>query len=60
MALPELKFDDDISLWERAAELGYGDGELAPRGEGNLRALFMILGALPSTYEERLAVIHSS
>jgi hypothetical protein len=55
MALPELKLDDDISLCERAAEVGYGDGELAPRGEGNLRALYCILGVLPSTYEERLA-----
>ena len=56
MALPELENPTEIDLWKRAEAVGYGDGELAPRGEGNLRALYMILGVLPSTYEERLAV----
>ena len=56
LALPELRDPTEIDLWERAEAVGYSNGELAPRGEGNLRALYMILGVLPSTYQERLAV----
>jgi hypothetical protein len=57
LALPELSTDDTVSLWERADVVGYANGELAARGEGNLRALYMILGVLPSSEAERRAVI---
>ena len=53
LGLPALDNPTDDDLRERAAEIGYG--ELAPRGEGNLRALMIVLGVLPGTYEERLA-----
>lgn len=57
LALPELKDPNVIDLWERANIIGYGDGELASRGENKLRALYMLLGVLPASEEERKAVI---
>lgn len=53
--LPALKDDaTEIDFLERAYTIGYGDGELTPRGEDNLIALFKVLAVLPSTFAERL------
>lgn len=57
--LPALDPEDTVSLWERAATISYGDNELAPRGEGNLVALLKVLGVIPATRAEKMAVIHS-
>lgn len=60
LGLPGLPDDADrIDFAERAHEIGYGDGELAPRGEDNLLALFKVLAVLPSNFQERLSVIHT-
>lgn len=48
---------DDEALQAKAEILGYGDPDFCKRGEGNLRALFMVLGVLPSSFEERMAVV---
>ncbi|MGH9354024.1 MAG: hypothetical protein ACRD2G_17995 [Terriglobia bacterium] len=59
LELPALENPTQIDLHERASALDYGEANnLAPRGETNLEALLKVYGVVPSTLEERLAVIH--
>jgi hypothetical protein len=53
LQLPALESPTEKDLTRRAFEIEYGDGIFA-RGEKNLVALMKVLGALPSTYEQRL------
>jgi hypothetical protein len=57
LALPALESPSDRDLNIRAFEIDYPD-EVTRRGDKNLEAYMKILGALPSTYEERLKLIH--
>jgi hypothetical protein len=56
LGLPALETPTERDLAIRAFEIDYPD-EVTPRGEGILTAYMKILGAIPSTYEERLKLI---
>lgn len=57
LALPALESPSERDLNIRAFEIDYPD-EVTRRGDKNLEAYMKILGALPSTYQERLRLIH--
>jgi hypothetical protein len=57
LGLPVLIAPTERELAIRAFEIDYPD-EVFPRGEKTLVAVMKILGAIDSTYEERLKLIH--
>jgi hypothetical protein len=56
LALPALSNPSEIDLYERAHAIEWPDPEFCERA--GLRVWMKILGALPSTYHERLQSIH--
>lgn len=56
LGLPALESPTERDLAIRAFEIDYPDA-VTPRGEGILTAYMKILGAIPSTHEERLKLI---
>ena len=58
LGLPALESPTERDLAIRAFDIDYPD-EFCPRGESNLVAYMKILGAIPSTYQERLQLLHS-
>ena len=56
LGLPALEAPTERDIAIRAFHLDYPDG-FCPRGKKNLERLMKLLGALPSTFEERLAIV---